>query len=195
MLMPEALLEYTMNGREPAAMGNRDQWTAPYNCYKTSGDAEQWVTIAVGSELEWRALCQVMGRPSLVEDPRFVSRELRKQHEDELDRIINAWTSTRDRWELTERLQAAGVAAFPTMNNRDLAQDTHLLRREFFVEPDHPEIGKRKHSGIPWQMSGTPCRVRGAAPVFGADTDDILRDLLGYGKERIDDLRRNGILD
>ncbi len=49
MLMPEALLEYAINGREPRPMGNHDRWMSPHNCYKTRGDAEHWVTIAVGS--------------------------------------------------------------------------------------------------------------------------------------------------
>jgi benzylsuccinate CoA-transferase BbsF subunit len=47
MLLPEAWLEYAMNGREPSVRANRDRWMAPHNCYKSEGDAEQWVTIAV----------------------------------------------------------------------------------------------------------------------------------------------------
>ena len=102
MLMPEALLEYAMNGRDLPAMGNHDRWMAPHNCYKTLGDAEQWVTIAVGTEDEWRALCGTMGRPAMADDPRFANAAMRKQNEDELDRIIGAWTARRDRWDITE---------------------------------------------------------------------------------------------
>ena len=72
--MPEALLQYAINGREPKHMGNRDLLMAPHNCYKSLGDAEEWVTIAVGSEQEWRALCEVMGQPALADDPRFQHR-------------------------------------------------------------------------------------------------------------------------
>ncbi len=86
MLMPEALLEYAMNRRDLPAMGNRDRWMAPHNCYKTLGDAEQWVSIAVGTEDEWRALCDAMGKPSMADDPRFRDAAARKQNEDELDR-------------------------------------------------------------------------------------------------------------
>jgi crotonobetainyl-CoA:carnitine CoA-transferase CaiB-like acyl-CoA transferase len=75
MIMPEALLEYAMNRRNVVPAGNRDPWMAPYNCYKAAGDAESWVTIAVGSELEWRALCEVMGQPSMAADPRFADAQ------------------------------------------------------------------------------------------------------------------------
>src|SRR5260370_28254752 len=50
MFMPEALLQYAINRREPQYIGNHDLWMAPHNCYKSRGDAEQWITIAVGTE-------------------------------------------------------------------------------------------------------------------------------------------------
>jgi len=167
---------------------------APYNCYKSRGDAEQWVTIAVGNEREWRALCEVMGQPTLASDPRFLSAALRKEHEDELDAIITQWSCERDRWDVTEMLQRAGVAAMPTLSNRDLALDPHLRQRGFLVELDHPEVGCRTHAGIPWTMSGTPCKVRNPAPLFGADTEQVLTDLLGYSAAHIEMLRNNGVL-
>src|SRR5208283_2910736 len=98
MYQPEMLLEYAMTGRNPGFIGNRDRVMSPHNCYKALGDAEAWVTIAVGSETEWHALCAAMGQPSLADDPRFGSAELRKRNEDELDRIISDWTARRDRW-------------------------------------------------------------------------------------------------
>ena len=91
-------------------------------------------------------------------------------------------------------LQAAGVAAFPAMSNKDLAEDPHLLERGFLIEPEHPEIGKRKHAGIPWKMSGTPCAVRSAAPIRGADTEDVMKSLLGYTSDKVEQLRKAGIL-
>jgi crotonobetainyl-CoA:carnitine CoA-transferase CaiB-like acyl-CoA transferase len=193
-MLPEAWLEYAMNGREPVVTANRDALLSPHNCYKSRGDAEQWVTIAVGDEREWRALCQVMGQPALAVDPRFLTAALRKAHEDELDALITQWTSSRDRWEVTEMLQHAGVAAMPTLSNKDLANDPHLRERGFLVELDHPEVGLRTHTGIPWTMSGTPCRVRSPAPLFGADTHDVLTNLLGLSIERIEALDRAGVI-
>ncbi len=192
--MPEALLEYEIGGREPQPMGNHDPWMSPHNCYKARGDDESWVTIAVGSEHEWRSLCQAMEQASLAEDPRFATFQLRKQHEAELDQIITQWTSRHDRWEITELLQKAGVAALPTMSNQDLAEDPHLIARGFMVELDHPVVGRRRHAGVPWHMWPSVCKVRKPAPLLGADTEDILHTLLGYSNEQIARLREEKVL-
>jgi crotonobetainyl-CoA:carnitine CoA-transferase CaiB-like acyl-CoA transferase len=194
MLMPEALLEYAINGREPRPIGNHDRWMAPHNCYKTRGDAEHWVTIAVGTEQEWRALCDTMGQPSIADDTRFSDAARRKQNEAELDRIITAWTAERDRWEITELLQRAGVAAIPTYTNADVAKDRHLRERGFLVELPHPETGPYTHAGVPWTMSRTPCKVPRAAPLLGADTDYVLSEILGYTPAHIAELRATGII-
>jgi crotonobetainyl-CoA:carnitine CoA-transferase CaiB-like acyl-CoA transferase len=192
--MPEALLEYAIAGREPRPIGNHDPWMAPYNCYQALGDAESWVTIAVGDQVQWRALCEVMGMPAMADDARFRDAAARKRNEAELDRIINAWTSARDRWEITEILQRAGVAAIPTYTNADVAKDRHMRERGFLIELPHPEIGAYTHAGVPWTMSRTPCKVRNTAPCLGADTDDVLTAILGYSPEKIAELRVSGII-
>lgn len=193
-MMPEALLEYEIAGREPQAMGNHDPWMAPHNCYKAAGDDESWVTIAAGTEEEWRALCAAIGQPGLAGDPRFATVALRKQHEAELDQIVTAWTSQRDRWQITELLQKAGVPAFPTMSNQDLAEDPHLMARGFPVELEHPVVGRRRHAGVPWQMSPSACKVRTPAPLLGADTEDLLERLLGYSPQEVARLREERVL-
>ncbi len=147
-----------MTGRNPGFVGNRDTVMCPHNCYKALGDAEAWVTIAAGSEAEWRALCQAMGKPTLADDPRFGSAALRKRNEDELDRIISEWTAQRDRWETTELLQRQGVAAFPTLNNKDLAEDKHISERAVlwskWIIPKAESCANRACHG--------PCRQRRA---------------------------------
>ncbi len=170
-LAAEGILELTMNGREPRRLGNRDPFVAPHNCYKARGDAEMWVSIVAGNENEWRALCAAIGQPSLAGDPRFATAALRKRNEDELDRIITQWTRpTTTAGKHTAILQRAGVAVFPTLGNQELAEEPHLLERGFIVEHDHPEAGRRKHSGICWSMSGTRGRALARAPLLGEHT-------------------------
>jgi crotonobetainyl-CoA:carnitine CoA-transferase CaiB-like acyl-CoA transferase len=167
---------------------------APHNSYKTRGDAEHWVTIAVGAEEEWRALCAAIGQPAMADDPRFRNAAARKHNETELDRLITVWTSERDRWEVTESLQRAGVAAIPTYTNEDVAKDRHMRQRGFLVELPHPETGPYTHAGVPWTMSQTPCKVRRAAPRLGEDTDYVLGEILGYSPGEIAELRDAGII-
>lgn len=111
-----------------------------------------------------------------------------------LDEILTQWTSTRDRWETTRALQQAGVAAYPPLSNKDLAENEHLRERGFLVALEHPEVGKRIHAGVPWTMSVTPTHVRAPGPLRGADTDAVLGELLGYSRAEIDRLRADGVL-
>jgi crotonobetainyl-CoA:carnitine CoA-transferase CaiB-like acyl-CoA transferase len=191
--MAEGLLEYSMSGKEPAGKGNHNSAMAPHDCYKAAGDSEQWVSIAVGTEAEWRSLCQAIGLPSLANDPRFASADMRKRNEVQLDEIITKWTSQRDRWEITKLLQGAGVAAFPSMSNKDLTYDAHLKERGYFVQLEHPEVGRRIHAGIPWKMSASPCSVSKVAPLLGEDTEAVLTSLLKLSDEQIEELRRREI--
>lgn len=194
VLMPEGLMDYAMNKTQPERDGNRDRWMAPHGCFKCQGDADKWVTIICGTEGEWQALCQEMGKPELATDKRFVNVVARKANEDALEESIAAWTKDRDRWEVTEALQKAGVAAFPAMSNKDLATSPHLTARGYLVQKEHPEVGTRIHAGIPWHLSSTPCEVRAAAPLRGQHTDYVLRDVIGLSEAEVQKLRDGQVL-
>ncbi len=192
-LLPEALLDREMNGIEPPRDGNRHPRMAPHGVFRSAGQ-DRWVSIAVGDEEEWRALCTAVGRPEIASDRRFATLAARKQNEDELEQIVEAWTRERSPEESTRALQAAGVAAFPTMTNQDLVEDPHLESRGFFVDLPHPEVGVRHHAGIPWKLSRTPCAVEAPAPCLGADNDPVLREVLGYSAAEVEALAAAGAL-
>jgi benzylsuccinate CoA-transferase BbsF subunit len=193
-LMAAGLLQLEMTGTEPKRAGNHDALMSPHETYKAMGDADKWVSIAVGNEEEWRKLCTAIGKPSLADDARFNTQAARKHNERELDGIIAEWTRAHDRWEITRLLQQAGVAAFPSMSNKDLANDPHLRERQYLVEMQHPEVGRRVHAGMPWTFSPSPREVQKVAPLRGADTNDVLTNLLGYSAEKIEELLAAGVL-
>jgi crotonobetainyl-CoA:carnitine CoA-transferase CaiB-like acyl-CoA transferase len=193
-LIAEGLLQYQITGKEPERVGNHHPLMSPHNTYKAAGDADKWVSIGVATDTEWRALCEVIGKAGLAEDTRFSTSVARKQNEAELDSMISEWTRGRDRWEIAKALQRAGVAAFPSMSNKDLATNEHLRERGYLVRLDHPEVRQRTHVGIPWTLGARPCRVASPAPIRGADTDAVLSKLLGYSSEKIEQLRKVGAL-
>lgn len=191
-LLPEGILAQTMTGTAPERDGNHDGGWAPHAIYRCAGE-DRWVSIVVASDDEWRALAGVVD-PALASDARFATAELRKRNEEALDATMGAWCASRTPEEATAVLQAAGVAAFTAMNAKDLHDDPHLGSRDYFVELPHPEVGARRHMGIPYRMHGTPLRVWRAAPCLGEDTDHVLREVLGYSGERIAALREAGAL-
>ena len=188
----ESWMAWQMRGDEPLRMANRDPRMCPHGVFRCRED-DAWVSIACANEGEWRALCEIVD-PQLASDPRFANETLRKQNEDELERAIESFTASRDRWEVTRELQAVGVAAFPSMTPQDIAEDEHLWTRGFFEELPHPEVGRRQHAGIPWRLSNGPNGVRAPAPCLGADTEQVFGDLLGYTPDRIQALQERKIV-
>ncbi|MGH7899621.1 MAG: CaiB/BaiF CoA transferase family protein [Candidatus Binatia bacterium] len=192
-LLPEAVLEFTMNGRETPRRGNRHAEFAPHGVFRSAGD-DRWVAIAVESDEQWRALCRAVGDPALGADPRFATLEDRRRNQDALEARIGDWTKTISPEEATQRLQDVGVAAFPSMTNHDLAEDAHLNERGFFVDLPHAEVGPRHHVGLPWKFSGTPCAVERPAPCLGEHNREVLETVLGYSPAEIDQLSKAGAL-
>jgi len=193
VLLGEGFMDYAMNGTQPPRSGNRDPWMAPHGIFRCDGE-DQWLSIACGSDGEWRALCGAMGQPALADDPRFRTLADRKANEDVLEAIVEEWTSTQDPMAATELLQAVGVAAFPPMVNYMLDADPHLAERGFWVEKEHPEVGALRHAGIPWRMSETPCEVWRAAPTLGQDNEYVFGEVLGMSGKQIADLAERGVI-
>jgi benzylsuccinate CoA-transferase BbsF subunit len=191
-VLPEGIMEQTMNGRAPARDGNRDPHMAPHGIFRAAGD-DRWIAIAVRTDDEWRRLAMLMALPA-AETTRFATLADRKAAEDVLETLLTAWTSTRSPEEITTVLQDAGLAAAPAMTNRDIFEDAHLRERGFFVELEHPEVGVRRHLGIPWTMSGTPCAVTRPAPCLGEATEYVLGELLGLDASTRADLRARGVV-
>ena len=193
VLVFEGWMDYAMNTHQPERIGNRDPWMAPHNCFRCTGE-DEWVTIACGTDAEWQALCQAIGKSELANDGRFRTAADRKANEDALEDLLTAWTQERTKWDITAALQAVGVAAFPSMNSKDLADDPHLNARGFFSKLEHPEVGVRTHTGMPWRLTNAPNGVQTPAPLIGNDTDYVMQDLLGYSAEEIAKLKEAKIL-
>jgi len=192
-VLPEAITAWTMNGTQPARDGNRHPHMAPHGIFRAAGD-DRWIAVAVEDDAGWTRLATLVGRPELAADPRYATAAARKQHEDEVEELVTAWTSMRSPEDATAALQAAGVAAFTAATNRDLAEDAHLNARNFFVDLPHGEIGVKRHVGVPWRMSASDCGVRAAAPCLGADTDAVLREVCGCSEAEIAALREQRAL-
>ncbi|MBI2171860.1 MAG: CoA transferase [Chloroflexi bacterium] len=192
----EYITDYIANGNLGKRMGNRHPQRAPQGCYPCAGD-EQWCVISVGDDAEWAALCTAMGVPEMTAHPRFATLQGRIKHHDELDALITPWTKERDRYDVMERLQAAGVPAAPVYDARDCNLDPHLWKRGYLekvVCPPDRKLGTRVFMGRPWQLSKTSVKITGPAPRLGEHNEAVLKDLLGFEEDRVGELEDEGIL-
>ncbi|MCH8284389.1 MAG: CoA transferase [Chloroflexi bacterium] len=188
----DVFLEYFMTGRVSGPQGNRDEIMAPHNCYPCRGD-DRWISIAVATDDEWRALCRVARRPEWAEDPRFADQYTRWRHQDELDELLARWTRRHTAEALTRRLQRAGVAAMPSMDARDVYDDAHSKSRGIFWDVPHPKLGMTHPVRPPWLLSETPARPVRYGPMFGQDLEPVVSDLLGISQRDREAMAADGV--
>ncbi|MAF53367.1 MAG: hypothetical protein CL694_10215 [Chloroflexi bacterium] len=183
-LLPEAFLEYTMNGTLVERIGNHDPNMAPHNVYRSLGE-DAWLAIAVRNDDEWRAMCHVLGQPELALEPRFLTLAARKSNESALDEIVQAWTRTLDPTAAMELLQGAGVPAGPVMDVIALMGDPQIASRGFAVEMVHPEVGERTVAGIPARFGAIREPAYFHAPQLGQHNDFVFGNVLGHPPEQV----------
>ncbi|HEY8489404.1 MAG TPA: CoA transferase [Dehalococcoidia bacterium] len=194
-----AILDYQVNGRPSAPEGNRSRHpsAAPHGIYRCADEdgRDRWVAIACYTEEQWEALAAAMGAPAWTAEERFASLLARLEHQDALDRLLEAWTRPQRAHDVMHALQRAGVPAGAVQHHGDLtARDAQLAHRGLFPTIEHPKLGTYRTDGLPVRLSATPGTIRRHAPLFGEHTDEVLRDLLGYSEERIAALREAGVL-
>jgi crotonobetainyl-CoA:carnitine CoA-transferase CaiB-like acyl-CoA transferase len=210
-LIGEAVLEYQLSGAPPPRRGNRHAWMAPHGCYPcrplpenearplarlgaAPGTAiDRWITIAVATDQQWRALCEVIGRPDLAADPRYATVAARHANQDDLDAILSAWTAARSDDEAAAALQARGVPAFAVRTPLTVTRDPHLAARGFYHEVVHPIAGSHRVAGPLWNLSEPAVALRSAAPSFGQHNDEIFTELLGLPHQSVERWYQAGV--
>lgn len=191
--MGTSVVQAAGTGGFAAPIGNAHPTMSPHGVFRCLC-ADRWCAIAVRDDTDWRHLCDTLGRPEWADDDRFRTAPGRRIHETEIADAIASWTAALPAEAVAERLQSAGVPAGAVQNGRDLVEsDPHLRARGYYVPGDHPKAGRFLHEGAPVRV-GAPVAVRRTAPLLGADTDDVLRDVAGYPPETIARLRADGVL-
>lgn len=164
-------------GLTPARPGNADPGMAPHGVYATA-QPDRWLTLAVRTDEEWRALAQVLGQ--LGEDPRFTTTMGRLRHRDALDALIGPIFAACDADAMAARLQQAGVCAHVSWNMEDIAADPHLRERGAVCEVSAPDIPPRLAVGPPARFSRTgKVGIRRLTPALGQDEEYVFGELLG----------------
>jgi len=190
----ECYLEYTINKRVPKPLGNRSLYAAPHGCYPCMGE-DRWCAITVFSDEEWHRLCDAIGRPLWTHNPKFANIQGRLENVEELDRLVGEWTATHDANEVMETLQRSGVAAGIVQRGPDTLEDPQLKYLGAIVELDHPVAGRRLYPAIPFKMCDTQPLKSIRAPLLGEQTEEICRKLLGMPEEKIERLKKEGVLE
>ena len=187
------ILDYTINRRDIVSQGNRQPNAAPHGIYRCKGD-ERWCAIAVFTDDEWKSFCKVIGKASLAKDARFATLQKRKENEDALDKIVEAWTLEPTPEVVMEMMQAAGVAAGKVSNAKDMTEDPQMKYYNFFVEREHPVQKKIPfYHGPGFRMSEDDYEI-GRSNILGEHNDYVFTKILGLTDEEFAGLVAEGII-
>jgi len=197
--LAEPIIDYSVNKRTKTCQGNQHDSFAPHGCYRCSGK-DSWLAIAVTCDEQWHGFCQAIDKPTWTRDKRFGNSPSRRQNRDELDRLVEAWTITKEHYEAMHLLQKWGVPAGAVLNAKEVLLDSHLRAREHFQLVQFPRIpgmehvGKRPHMGLPWKMTKpTPMPLK-ASPMLGEHNYEVLAKLLGMSREDVSQLYKLGVM-
>lgn len=138
-------------------------------------------------------LAKAMNAEWMLEDERFKDNRARLSHDDELMAQFYAWAASVTKREAYRIAGETRAPVSPVNTIEDLLEDEHLAARGFFQQVEHPDAGPFRCPGPSARMTATPGAVR-PAPRLGADTNDVLRDLLGLSQVQILVLRQQGIV-
>jgi formyl-CoA transferase len=173
------MANWRVSGQVKPRTGSRSTNTAPRNAYRTRDGG--WLSLSTSTQAVFVRLMHSIGRPELVDDPRFRSNPDRLANIEVIDGIIRDALAGMDRDEALRKFDRDGVTIGPIMDVSDLDADDYVAAREALVEvPDEDMPGGwlPMHGEVP-RLSATPGILRNAAPKLGADNDPTLAPLLG----------------
>jgi formyl-CoA transferase len=140
----------------------------------------------------WKDICEVIGRPEWLTDPRYATPKARLPHLMEIFGEIEAWTKTKTKFEAMDLLNQHDIPCGPILSMKEIAEEPSLRKTGTVVEVDHPTRGKYLSVGNPIKMSDSPTDVV-RSPLLGEHTDEVLAEL-GYGTDQIAALRAEKVI-
>ena len=177
-------------GRAPGPMGTAHPLNAPYQAFPTS---DGWITVGAANQGNWLRLVDALEAPDLRDDPRFATNADRMRNLDVLTATLTPLFKRRNSAGWLRRLEQAGVPAGPVLEVGQMHGDPQALAREMIVQTEHPTAGHVKAIGLPIKFSDTPGGVRRAAPLFGQDTREVLREH-GFSDVEIEQFAEQGAI-
>lgn len=200
LLTGTSIPDWSANDRSYQRTGNRSPYitSAPHGAYRCIG-IESWLAIACFGEEDWQSLVNVMGNPSWASEPQFSTLEQRYQHQDELDPLIEQWTSSQDRYTAMQKLQDSGVTAAVCQDSKDRYEiDSQLKHRQYFVEVPHSEVPAYDVEGHPSRFSETQPSPYGQSnwgtAIYGEHNARVFGELLGLTNTELVNLAEEDVI-
>lgn len=176
---------------QPTRSGSHHYAVAPGGIFK-SKDSSLFLLPILHM---WPKLCEIMGRPELAEDPRYIDNGMRAKNQKDLIAIIEAWLQAQESDEAAIRILEEGhIPVAPILSVEQACRHPHLIERETVRTIYDRTLGNFQAPGMPLRFSEFPAHLDLEAPYLGEHNAQVLGDCLGYSGARIDDLVKRGVL-
>ena len=163
-----------------------------YQCKPYGANDWIYVITSRANPEHWARLMKLIGRPELIDDPRFATGQARLANETELDAIITEWTRKHTKEEAMTLISGVGVPAGAVFDTMELQNDPSFEKRGIMQVMDHPS-GAFKMPAWPVRVDGKPPRVA-PSPLLGQHNADVLQTWLGLGADEVAALKRDAVL-
>ena len=174
-------IEYDQLGAVRGRTGNANAYSAPSAVYRT-GDG-RWVTLSGSTNAAYANNCRAIGRPDLIEDPRFASNGLRVENARELNAIFAAWCAGRTQEEVLAAFARAGGTIAPVYTTDQVFADPQMQAREAITSVPDPDFGSVRMQNVVPRFANDPARVRVPGGAMGQDNEEIYGRWLGLSDE------------
>jgi formyl-CoA transferase len=177
----------------PARTGNRHGGLgiSPYNAYPTS---DGYVVLNAPGDHHFRAILDVMGRPDLKDDPRFLTRSTRVANFAAVDELIESWTKTLTKNEIARRMLAAAVPCAAVRDLSEVMNDENMHARGSLQWINHPDLGRVVLPHSPLVFEGTARRPIEPSLPLGASNEAIFGKLLGHSEDELMAYNEEGVI-
>jgi crotonobetainyl-CoA:carnitine CoA-transferase CaiB-like acyl-CoA transferase len=191
-LMESMVPEYDVAGIIRERTGAALPGITPSNSYCSSEGS--YVAIGANSDAIFKRLTKAIGRPELGEDPRYRTNAERTERADELDALIEGWTTRHPLDQILRILGEADVPVGAIYSVTDIVQDEQYRAREMIVEGEIEGIGPVKMPGLVPKLSATPGEVEWYGGPLGAHNEEVYGGLLDLPSDELERLSREGVV-
>ncbi len=170
-LQARQITRFLYTGKQGRAKWRRSPLYSHYQA------ADGWLAIAAQDPARWAPLCRALGRPELIDDPRYAGPWERKANEDELESLLEEILVEHGVDEWLARLMAQDVPCGRVKDFRQVVDDPQVLANGYIATVEHPNLGTLRTAGVPFHLSGTPPEPVRPAPELGVNTEEVLLEL------------------
>jgi CoA:oxalate CoA-transferase len=190
-IMEGAVVRWTIGKELMGPIGSHNTNESPMAAYRCK---DGYIIIATVGNEHWNRFCRAVNKPEWAADPGYATKGQRWEKKYILQKEIEKITTQYTVKEVGEMLDRERVANSPILNIQQVVEDPHLKERGYFLEVEHPIIGKAKISGFPFKFSQTPGQVERPSPLVGEHNELILGKYLRIRPPEVKQLRADGII-